>query len=106
MCEDCFELVLVNNNAGEPQEKDKLLVTSEDYSYQPYLTRNFCSDKKFDDFESQAMYLDSYEPVENQLFSLSFDSSYFDIPGRAPRCKLFEKFHSFLGITLLIFNQN
>ncbi|GES77634.1 methyltransferase domain-containing protein [Rhizophagus clarus] len=85
MCEDCFELVLVNNNSGEPQEKDKLLVTSEDYSYQPYLTRNFCSDKKFDDFESQAMYLDSYEPVENQLFSLSFDSSYFDIPGRAPR---------------------
>ncbi|CAB5184504.1 uncharacterized protein OCT59_029662 [Rhizophagus irregularis] len=85
MCEDCFELVLVNNNTGEPQEKDKLLVTSEDYSYQPYLTRNFCSDKKFDDFESQAMYLDSYEPVENQLFSLSFDSSYFDIPGRAPR---------------------
>ncbi|RIA90232.1 hypothetical protein C1645_823641 [Glomus cerebriforme] len=85
MCEDCFELVLVNNNTGESQEKDKLLVTSEDYSYQPYLTRNFCSDKKFDDFESQAMYLDSYEPVENQLFSLSFDSSYFDIPGRAPR---------------------
>ncbi|CAG8513378.1 15734_t:CDS:10 [Funneliformis caledonium] len=86
MCEDCFELVLVNNNtAGEHQEKDKLLVTSEDYSYQPYLTRNFCSDKKFDDFESQAMHLDSYEPAENQLFSLPFDSSYFDIPGRAPR---------------------
>jgi len=90
MCEDCFELVLVNNNnAGEHQDKDKLLVTSEDYSYQPYLTRNFCSDKKFDDLESQAMYLDSYEPAENQLFSLPFDSSYFDIPGRAPRCKWF-----------------
>ncbi|CAI2163962.1 8925_t:CDS:10 [Funneliformis geosporum] len=85
MCEDCFELVLVNNNSGDHQEKDKLLVTSEDYSYQPYLTRNFCSDKKFDDFESQAMHLDSYEPTENQLFSLPFDSSYFDIPGRAPR---------------------
>ena len=93
MCEDCFELVLVNNNnTGEPQEKDKLLVTSEDYSYQPYLTRNFCSDKKFDEFDSQAIYLDSYEPVENQLFSLSFDSSYFDIPGRAPRCKWFNRY--------------
>ncbi|CAG8450393.1 7504_t:CDS:10 [Gigaspora rosea] len=86
MCEDCFELVLVNNTTGESHlETNKLMVTSEDYSYRPYLTRNSCSDKKFDCSESQTIYLDTYEPAENQLFSLPFDSSYFDIPGRAPR---------------------
>ncbi|CAG8718088.1 6471_t:CDS:10, partial [Cetraspora pellucida] len=86
MCEDCFELVLVNNTTGESHlETNKLMVTSEDYSYRPYLTRNSCSDKKFDYSESQTIYLDTYEPAENQLFSLPFDSSYFDIPGRAPR---------------------
>ncbi|CAG8500157.1 10011_t:CDS:10, partial [Diversispora eburnea] len=86
MCEDCFELVLVNNTSGDSiLEANKLMVTSEDYSYRPYLTRNSCSDAKFDNSESQAMYLDTYEPAENQLFSLPFDSSYFDIPGRAPR---------------------
>lgn len=88
MCEDCFELVLVNNTSGDSVlEANKLMVTSEDYSYRPYLTRNSCSDEKFDSSESQALHLDTYEPAENQLFSLPFDSSYFDIPGRAPRCE-------------------
>ncbi|CAJ0747693.1 5493_t:CDS:10 [Entrophospora sp. SA101] len=88
MCEECFESVLINNNnASDMQhlETNQYITSSEDYIYRPYLTRTICSDKKFDDLESHALYLDSYEPAENQLFSLTFDSSYFDIPGRAPR---------------------
>ncbi|CAJ0887813.1 22334_t:CDS:2 [Entrophospora sp. SA101] len=88
MCEECFESVLINNNnASDMQhlETNQYITSSEDYIYRPYLTRTICSDKNFDDLESHALYLDSYEPAENQLFSLTFDSSYFDIPGRAPR---------------------
>ncbi|CAG8449218.1 2671_t:CDS:10 [Racocetra fulgida] len=81
--QNCFELVLVNNTTGESHlETNKLMVTSEDYSYRPYLTRNSCSDKKFDYSESQTIYLDTYEPAENQLFSLPFDMPCFVSPKR------------------------
>ncbi|KAG9287994.1 hypothetical protein G9A89_017589 [Geosiphon pyriformis] len=86
MCEDCFELALVNNPTDESQfGKEKYVASIEDYTHTPYLTRTSVSGVKFDYSQSQALYLDSYEPAENQLFSLPFDSSYFDIPGRAPR---------------------
>lgn len=32
--------------------------------------------------------LPSYEPDEENQFSLGIRTSYFDIPGRAPRCTL------------------
>ncbi|CAG8460640.1 4209_t:CDS:10, partial [Ambispora leptoticha] len=86
MCEDCFELALVNNPTDESQfGQEKYAASIEDYTHTPYLTRTSVSAVKFDSSQSQALYLDSYEPAENQLFSLPFDSSYFDIPGRAPR---------------------
>ncbi|CAG8488341.1 2903_t:CDS:10 [Ambispora gerdemannii] len=86
MCEDCFELALVNNPTDESQfGQEKYAASIEDYTHTPYLTRTSVSATKFDSSQSQALYLDSYEPAENQLFSLPFDSSYFDIPGRAPR---------------------
>ncbi|KAF9366185.1 hypothetical protein BGX34_005534 [Mortierella sp. NVP85] len=59
--------------------------SAEDYSHTPYLTRTAVSADRFDNSSSQAVYLDSYGPAENQLFSLPFDTTYYDIPGRAPR---------------------
>lgn len=61
--------------------------SSEDYSHSPYLTRTAVSAVRFDHLSSQAVYLDSYGPAENQLYSLPIDTTYYDIPGRAPRCK-------------------
>ncbi|KAF9583661.1 hypothetical protein BGW38_008918 [Lunasporangiospora selenospora] len=59
--------------------------SAEDYSHSPYLTRTVVSAHRFDQSMSQAVYLDSYGPAENQLYSLPVDSTYYDIPGRAPR---------------------
>jgi hypothetical protein len=67
--------------------KDYYATSAEDYSHTPYLTRTAVSSDRFDHTSSQAVYLDSYGPAENQLYSLSVDSTYYDIPGRAPRCK-------------------
>jgi hypothetical protein len=61
--------------------------SAEDYSHSPYLTRTAVSAVRFDYSSSQAVYLDSYGPAENQLYSLPIDTTYYDIPGRAPRCK-------------------
>jgi hypothetical protein len=85
MCEDCFEVALVNNSASDSQMGTEYVTSFEDYIHAPYLTRTSVAASKFDNSISQARYLDNYEPLENQLFSLPFDSSYFDIPGRAPR---------------------
>src|SRR5690606_21146227 len=62
--------------------------SAEDYSHSPYLTRTAVSAVRFDHSSSQALYLDSYGPADNQLYSLTIDSTYYDIPGRAPRCML------------------
>ena len=93
MCEECFELALVNNSTEESQfGQERYIASIEDYTHTPYLTRTSVSAVKFDNSQSQAIFLDTYEPAEGQLFSLPFDSSYFDIPGRAPRCKCITTF--------------
>ncbi|RUS18774.1 hypothetical protein BC937DRAFT_88346 [Endogone sp. FLAS-F59071] len=95
MCEGCFDRTSLDNVQGDDPKRgplvldanlaDKYAASIEDYTHQPYLTRTSCSATKFDDTRSDALYLSSYEPGDHQLFSLAFDSSYFDIPGRAPR---------------------
>ncbi|KAG0245144.1 hypothetical protein BGX31_007855 [Mortierella sp. GBA43] len=111
MCEDCFLAGPLNEIPMQPplriegtpgdlesdktststlkEENDRragLYATSaEDYSHTPYLTRTSVSADRFDHSSSQAVYLDSYGPAENQLFSLPIDTTYYDIPGRAPR---------------------
>ena len=30
--------------------------------------------------------IEHYSPADDHLYSLFFESSYFDVPGRAPRC--------------------
>ncbi|KAI7896252.1 uncharacterized protein EV154DRAFT_411870 [Mucor mucedo] len=104
MCNPCFELALLIDNDGRPGEENmplvidnntiefdkkqnqqhKYVASIEDYSHKPYLTRDTLSATKFSD-SSTGQRLASYEPQPNQLFSLTFDSTYFDIPGRAPR---------------------
>ena len=101
MCNPCFELALFIDNDGKPSEEElplvidnaalasdgnqqKYLAPIEDYSHKPYFTRDTLSAHKFSD-TSTGQRLTSYEPQPNQLFSLTFDSTYFDIPGRAPR---------------------
>jgi len=68
--------------------RDHYATSAEDYSHTPYLTRTAVSSVRFDHSSSQAVYLDSYGPAENQLYSLPVDTTYYDIPGRAPRCKV------------------
>lgn len=95
MCQKCFEVALsVDSNDGssnEPlvmygddQQQDHYVTSIEDYTHKPYLTREALSATKFSK-DGQGIRLSSYEPQPNQLFSLVFDSTYFDIPGRAPR---------------------
>ncbi|KAI9256415.1 hypothetical protein EDC94DRAFT_523179 [Helicostylum pulchrum] len=104
MCNPCFELALLVDNDGRPGEENmplvidnatlefdqqqnqqhKYVASIEDYSHKPYLTRDTLSATKFSD-ASTGPRLASYEPQPNQLFSLTFESTYFDIPGRAPR---------------------
>ncbi|KAG0287040.1 hypothetical protein BGZ96_008984 [Linnemannia gamsii] len=114
MCEDCFLAGPVNDIPMQPPMDIEALpdgvgsvplssvsmlaaqeaysrgvgtyaTSSEDYSHSPYLTRTAVSAVRFDHSSSQAVYLDSYGPAENQLFSLPIDTTYYDIPGRAPR---------------------
>ncbi|KAF9140144.1 hypothetical protein BGX30_006975 [Mortierella sp. GBA39] len=114
MCEDCFLAGPVNDIPMQPPMDIETLpdgvgsvplssvsvlaaqeeysrgvgtyaTSAEDYSHSPYLTRTAVSSVRFDHSSSQAVYLDSYGPAENQLFSLPIDTTYYDIPGRAPR---------------------
>ncbi|KAI8603362.1 hypothetical protein EDD21DRAFT_369349 [Dissophora ornata] len=115
MCEDCFLAGPVNEvpmqppisieevpetpnsdrpplpasdlTAGSSSERaaGSYATSAEDYFHSPYLTRTAVSAVRFDHSSSQAVYLDSYGPAENQLFSLPIDTTYYDIPGRAPR---------------------
>lgn len=103
MCNPCFELASLIDNDGKSADTGQLQVIGnsfqkppvqahqheyaasiEDYSHKPYLTRDALSSIKFSE-TSTGSRLASYEPQANQLFSLTFDSTYFDIPGRAPR---------------------
>ncbi|KAL1919119.1 uncharacterized protein VTP21DRAFT_2501 [Calcarisporiella thermophila] len=95
MCEACFKMGLseqdidplgdTSHPAVAGGSDDRYAAAIEDYAHTPYLTRMYCAADKFDDAKSRALYLDTYGPAEHQLFSLPFSSSYFDIPGRAPR---------------------
>ncbi|KAG1471652.1 hypothetical protein G6F56_002000 [Rhizopus delemar] len=91
MCNPCFELALMIDNDERPSSDMPLVIHNaeqqymtsiEDYSHKPYFTRDTAT-KVNNDLVVQR--LASYEPQPNQIFSLTFDSTYFDIPGRAPR---------------------
>lgn len=71
------DMPLVIHNAEQ-----QYMTSIEDYSHKPYFTRDTAT-KVNNDLVVQR--LASYEPQPNQIFSLTFDSTYFDIPGRAPR---------------------
>ncbi|ORX89491.1 hypothetical protein K493DRAFT_340603 [Basidiobolus meristosporus CBS 931.73] len=95
MCGNCFQLSHVQNNhikseagAISVEEYTSQLCNYEecvdDYTHNPYLTRIACTDTLFDN-NIKTLYLDSYAPTECHLFSLTIDSTYYDVPGRAPR---------------------
>ncbi|KAI1318914.1 hypothetical protein EDD11_005548 [Mortierella claussenii] len=111
MCEDCFMAGPLNEASVLPSscaDNDAIIdpdspilvlddaqrgvgayaTSVEDYFHTPYLTRTAVSAVRFDHSSSQAVYLDSYAPSESQLYSLPIDTTYYDIPGRAPRCDL------------------
>ncbi|OAC98703.1 hypothetical protein MUCCIDRAFT_114945 [Mucor lusitanicus CBS 277.49] len=86
MCNTCFGMIydqdLPAENASERSVAIENYVASvEEYSHKPYFTRDTLSMNK----SLIGSRLTSYGPQSNQLFSLTFDSTYFDIPGRAPR---------------------
>ncbi|KAI8366507.1 hypothetical protein EDC96DRAFT_442841 [Choanephora cucurbitarum] len=91
MCNSCFELALLIDSDGKPytldsldHEQDRYATSIDDYSHKPYFTRDTLSLTKFSQ-NSTGPRLSTYEPQPHQMFSLTFDSTYFDIPGRAPR---------------------
>lgn len=110
MCVTCYDLALLVDNDGRPsdtndsdQRKDadpadhdswvaavdsdkphQYLASIDEYTHKPYLTRDALSATKFSD-SLTGVRLATYEPQPNQLFSLIFNSTYYDIPGRAPR---------------------
>jgi len=55
----------------------------EDYAYQYYLTRDLYA--KIQTEGAEVKYLKTYGPTDDQLYSLFFDYSYYDIVSRAPR---------------------
>jgi hypothetical protein len=109
MCVTCYDLALLVDNDGRPSDQNdndqrnnldstdphdswtvdseqphQYLASIDEYSHKPYLTRDALSATKFSD-SLTGVRLATYEPQPNQLFSLIFDSTYYDIPGRAPR---------------------
>ncbi|KAI8342076.1 hypothetical protein BC941DRAFT_415299 [Chlamydoabsidia padenii] len=68
----------------DPDQPHQYLASIDEYTHKPYLTRDALSATKFSDTLTGAR-LATYEPQPNQLFSLIFASTYYDIPGRAPR---------------------
>lgn len=88
MCNACFGMIYTDDNIEQLSHQDVVgfvaenyVASIEDYSHKPYFTRDTLS------FTEPLIgpRLASYEPKPNQLFSLTFESTYFDIPGRAPR---------------------
>ncbi|KAI8827096.1 uncharacterized protein EV422DRAFT_563174 [Fimicolochytrium jonesii] len=61
------------------------------YSHEYYLTRGVVEKAGMDGTEIMAAdskeraLLSSYAPADDQLYTLGFDTSFYDIPGRAPR---------------------
>ncbi|KAI8061150.1 hypothetical protein BC940DRAFT_336987 [Gongronella butleri] len=64
--------------------QDKYVASIDDYTHKPYLTRDTLSATKFSDAITGSR-LATYEPQPHQMFSLIFNTTYYDIPGRAPR---------------------
>jgi hypothetical protein len=58
----------------------------EDYVHTPYLTRRLLAPSRFEENVAHSYELSSYGPEDHHLYSLPFDTTYYDIPGRAPRC--------------------
>jgi hypothetical protein len=73
-----------STDSGVEQQQEFYLSAVEDYAHQPYLTRGILSITQAMETLS-AVYLDSYGPNPSQRYSLNITSTYYDIPGRAPR---------------------
>lgn len=90
MCVSCssasFALTIPSQNSQDSftESLDFYISAVEDYAHQPYLTRGMLSITKTID-ESSVTFLDSYAPDQSQSYSLDIKSTYYDIPGRAPR---------------------
>ncbi|KAI9306841.1 hypothetical protein BJ944DRAFT_238379 [Cunninghamella echinulata] len=106
MCVQCYNLALLVDNDGRAstsvddddtreendmapvifnnEQKHTYVTSIDEYTHKPYLTRDALSSTKFSDTLTGPR-LATYEPQPTQIFSLIFDSTYFDIPGRAPR---------------------
>ena len=87
ICKSCFELTSMSSIVQASSA-----INLEEYSHNHYLTRTaigkFETIKNKSEISSsfkQAKLLHSYGPSQSQLYSLFFDTSYFDIPGKAPR---------------------
>ncbi|GAN06533.1 DNA methylase N-4 [Mucor ambiguus] len=86
MCDTCFGMIYDRQQPTQDASEgsaaiENYIASIEDYSHKPYFTRETLSMNK----SLIGSRLTSYGPQSNQLFSLTFDSTYFDIPGRAPR---------------------
>lgn len=111
--QDSEEVIIdvVNDLPSPPVQQDKFGYHGnyEDYIHQPYHTRNLpqLNCLKYDPSQlaessvmaNKAIHLETYGPTIYQAFSLDYKSTYYDIPGSAPRCKLLINFI----IILLIF---
>lgn len=110
MCVGCYDLALLVDNDGslsnnedgqlgvnftsaipgtttnelDADQPHQYLSSVDDYTHKPYLTRDALSMAKFGD-SMTGVRLATYEPQPTQYFSLIFASTYYDIPGRAPR---------------------
>ncbi|ORX59840.1 hypothetical protein BCR36DRAFT_408217 [Piromyces finnis] len=98
MCEKCFTKAptqFINDNENKNGETvnvveyntssnvGKYAAAVEDYAYQYYLTRDLYA--KIQTEGAEIKYLKTYSPTDDQLYSLFFDYSYYDIVSRAPR---------------------
>lgn len=94
LCQACFDGTSENSTSRTVDTLGSDTVFNyaapvEDYVHTPYLTRRMVASTKLEDHELGSLELVSYGPQNHQLFSLPFLTTYFDIPGRAPRCTLF-----------------
>ncbi|KAJ2675361.1 hypothetical protein IWW42_001145 [Coemansia sp. RSA 1085] len=90
-----FGSSLVTTESGtqqQQQQQQQPMQTSalvEDYAQSIYFTRETCIASNRIGMTSVSQQplgqLSSYGPTDSMLFTLAVDSSYFDIPGRAPR---------------------
>ncbi|KAJ1955512.1 hypothetical protein EC988_001841, partial [Linderina pennispora] len=85
-----LELVALNPfGSNNPTSESQHSVLVEDYTQSIYFTREACvSSNRVGALAASQQplgWLSSYGPTDSMLFTLIVDSTYFDIPGRAPR---------------------